>query len=69
MKKSKKPTTKRSANKKAAQHKRQGYLTISMLFFVAGIALTVPEHSRATGIPFLVLALVFFLIAQDSDAR
>lgn len=59
-------------NKKTPTQKvnhKSSYLGVAIVFFVAGIGLIIPEGTRISGIPFLILGFTFFTLSQDKSTK
>ena len=57
--------SKKSPSDKITKSDRQSYRAVSIVFLIAGLAMVIPEDTRAVGIPFLVLGLTFLAISQE----
>ncbi len=46
----------------------QSYRAIGMVFLITGLGLIIPESTRATGVPFLILGATFTALGQQKSA-
>lgn len=54
------------AKKPSSSNNNQNYLALSVVFFVIGVTMIVSNISRASGIPFMVIGVAFFIISQQN---
>lgn len=59
------PSSNKPEAKPSPESDRQSYYAIALVFSMVGIAMIIAESTRTTGIPFLVLGITFFAIAQN----
>ena len=58
----------KNKSSKSKNDESQTYLSIAIVFFIAGIAMIIPESTLASGLPFVVLGITFFILSQEKSA-
>lgn len=67
MKQPKKPQ-KNLANKADEEADSAIYRAIGLVFLIVGVALVLPESTRLTGLPFLVLGMTFIALSKQDKS-